>query len=221
MQRGISAVLAVVSVACGVIGCSTERRITNTAATGLQQLLTTAAIDRAVQKLVLPELDGHTVYIQTGSLAAWGEQLKAGSPAVRANQFGSGSPAEWSDHDYVYLNAAVAALLSERGAKVTLDPAQADTIISVLAGSIGTDEQDVLFGMPASASMFLPIALPELALYKAQDQEGFAKVELVATDTKTGGTLFRSGPTYGTTYVHNRTVLFIGWYTTDTSRMRE
>ena len=42
-------------------------------------------------------------------------------------------------------------------------------------------------------------------------------IELVATDAKTGGTLYRSGPTYGTTYVHNRTVLFIGWYTTDTS----
>jgi hypothetical protein len=46
-------------------------------------------------------------------------------------------------------------------------------------------------------------------------------IELVATDAKSGGTLYRSGPTYGTTFVHNRTVLFIGWYTTDTSRLRE
>jgi len=91
----------------------------------------------------------------------------------------------------------------------------------VLAGSIGTDEQDVLFGMPPVQSMIIPFALPELALYKAQDQQGFAKVQLVATDAKTGGPLYRSGPTYGTTYVHNHSVLFIGWYTTDASRLRE
>ena len=102
-----------------------------------------------------------------------------------------------------------------------MDPAKADSIISVLAGSIGTDEKDVLFGMPPVQSMIIPFTLPELALCKAQDQQGFAKVELVATDAKSGGTLYRSGPTYGTTFVHNRTVLFIGWYATDTSRLRE
>ena len=191
MARGIAAALAIVSLVGGAIGCSTERRITNTPATGLQQLLTTEAVDRAVKKLVLPDLQGHTVYLQTGSPAEWGDQF--------------------------YLNQAVAAQFSERGAKVTFDPTQADSIVSVLAGSIGTDQKDILFGMPEAASTFLPIALPELAIYKAQDQQGFAKVELVATDAKTGGTLYRSGPTYGTTYVHNRTVLFIGWYTTDTS----
>ncbi len=219
MQRNIVAVLAVVSVVAGAAGCSTDRRITNTPATALQQLLTSEAVDRAVQKLVLPELEGHTVYIQTGSPAQWGEQYYYNRVAARLDDIATttgptGSPV---DPDQSYLKQAVAARLSELGAKVTLDPARADSIVSVLAGAIGTYQKDVLFGMPPSVSSFLPIALPELAIYKAQDQQGFAKVELVATDTKRGGTIYRSGPTYGTTYVHNRAVLFIGWYTTDTS----
>jgi hypothetical protein len=104
---------------------------------------------------------------------------------------------------------------------VTFDPEKADYMVSVLAGSIGTDEKDVLFGMPEVTSNFFPIGLPEIALYKAQDQEGFAKLELIASDARGGGVIHRSGPTYGRTYVHNRTVLFIGWYRTDTSRNRE
>ncbi len=192
MHRYIAGVALVVWLVSGAIGCSTERRITNTAATGLQQLLTSEAVDRAVAKLVWPDLQGHTVFIQTGSPAEWGDQF--------------------------YLNQAITAQLVTHGAAVTPNPDKADIIVSVLAGSIGTDEQDVLFGMPPVASMLIPFSLPELALYKAQDQEGFAKVEVVGSDAHRGGEILHSGPTYGRTYVHNRSVLFIGWYHTDTTR---
>jgi hypothetical protein len=181
-----------VSVLCSVTGCSTTRRITNTSATGLQQLLTTEAVDRALQKLVWPDFSNRTVYVETGSPAEWGDQF--------------------------YLNQAVTAHLTNQGAAVTLDPKAADYVVSVLAGAIGTDQKDVLVGMPPVASYVFPVALPEIAIYKAEDQEGFAKIELVASDAKRGGIVHRSGPAYGHTYVHNRTVLFIGWYTTDTSR---
>lgn len=127
MLRAIAATLALCFIVAMLTGCATQRRITHTEATALQQLLTTEAVDRAVAKLIVPDLQGRTVFIQTGSPAGWGDQF--------------------------YLNQAVAAQLSNHGAVVTTDPTTADYVVSVLAGSIGTDFKDVLFGMPPVTSM--------------------------------------------------------------------
>ena len=173
-------------------GCSTTRRITNTPLTALQQLLGTEAVDHAVAKLTWPAIENQRVFVQTAS------------PGAKKDQ--------------AYLRQAVAANLAERGATVVKDFSDADYVVTVLAGSIGTDQKDVFFGIPAIQSVILPFALPEIALYKAQEQEGFAKTEVVTTDAKHGGVVHRSGPTRGRTYARTRTVLFVGWYRTDTSR---
>jgi len=192
MQRLCFACLFAVAL---VSGCATERRITNTTATALQQLLTSEASDRALALIAWPYTPGKSYFVEVGSPAEWGDQF--------------------------YLQQRVNAYLVDHGGHITLDPAAADYYVSVLAGAVGTDEKDVLFGMPPVTSVIIPFSLPELALYKAQDQEGFAKIEVVVSDAKHGGIVQRSGPTFGHTYVHNRSVLFVGWYTTDTSRLKE
>lgn len=175
-----------------VVGCTTTRRITNTPATALQQLLDTEAIDRAVHKLTWPDVAGRTVFVQTAS------------------------PAE--EGDRTYLRQAISAELAQRGAILSEDYTKMDYMVTVLAGAIGTDERDVFFGLPQIQSMVVPLSLPEMAIYKSEEQEGFAKVEVVTTDVRRGAVVFRAGPAQAKTYAHTRKVLFVGWYRTDTTR---
>ncbi len=191
----LSIALVALAIALLVAACATERRITNTPTTALQQLLTSEASDRALALIEWPYFPGKSFYVEVGSPADWGDQF--------------------------YLQQRVNAYLADHGGLITHDAGAADYRVSVLAGAVGTDEIDVLFGMPPITSMIIPFSLPELALYKAQDQEGFAKVQVVVSDARRGGIVQRSGPTFGRTYVHNRSVLFFGWYTTDTSRLTE
>lgn len=188
--------LALTAVSLGVLlaafGCTTTRRITNTSATGLQQLLGTQAIDRAVQKLSWPDVQGKTVYVQTASPGELGDQA--------------------------YLRQVVTAELAQRGAIVSDDASRAQYVMTVLAGALGTDEKDVFFGLPPVQSVLIPVALPEIAIYKSEEQQGFARTETVTTDQQRGGIVYRAGPTQGRTYAHTRKVLFIGWYNTDTTR---
>ncbi|HYD49506.1 MAG TPA: hypothetical protein VEB21_14215, partial [Terriglobales bacterium] len=81
-------------------GCSTTRRITNSTNTGLQQLLTTEAVDRALAKMSFPNLGGRSVYVEVGAPADCGEKE--------------------------YLRRAVAAKLAEAGATVAHRHCDAD-----------------------------------------------------------------------------------------------
>lgn len=175
-----------------IVGCTTTRRITNTSATALQQLLGTQAIDRAVQKLSWPDVQGKTVYVQIASPGEWGDQA--------------------------YLRQVVGTELAQRGAIVSDDSSHSQYVMTVLAGALGTDQTEVFFGLPAVQSVVVPLALPEMAIYKSEEQEGFARTETVTTDSQHGGIVYRAGPTQGRTYAHTRKIFFVGWYNTDTTR---
>lgn len=191
-------------------GCSTTRRVTNSPATALQQLLGTESVDRALAAAEWPDLSGRRLYVRTGSPSDRGEQA---SP--------QGELGEWQGGNEGYLRAAVEAKLAERGAIIVPRQSDAEFMAIALAGAIGTDAKDVFLGIPPVTSVVLPFSTPEIALYKAQDQEGFAKTEIVIVDLKRGGVAHHAGPTRGRTYAHNRQILFFGWYTTDTSRREQ
>jgi len=195
MTRRIGLALLLTPILALTCSCTTTRHLTNSTASGLQQILETEAVDRAVQKLTWPDLTGRTAFVEVASPTDWG------------NQF--------------YLREAVASALAEHGAILTEDYAHADLVVRALAGSVGTDQKDIFFGMPQVQSVVIPVSLPELALYKSEEQTGFAKTEVVVTDNHRGGEIWHSGPTWGDTFSHTRSVLFIGWYNTDTSRYKK
>ncbi|HYD47662.1 MAG TPA: hypothetical protein VEB21_04910, partial [Terriglobales bacterium] len=78
--------------------------------------------------------------------------------------------------------------------------------------------KESFLGIPQIQSILLPVSVPELVLYKAQEQDGFAKIEIAVSDAASGGLVHHSGPARATTYARHRQILFFGWYRTDTTR---
>ncbi len=75
----------------------------------------------------------------------------------------------------------------------------ADFIVEARAGAIGTDRNDLLFGIPSMNVPQIPImqpvpaAIPEIPIAKRKDQRGIAKVAVFAYHRATGTPVWQSG----------------------------
>ena len=185
---------ALLPIVAGGSGCTTTLRVTNTEQTPVQRLLVTEAIDRALDKLIWPELRGKKVLIDEGVSPATGD-LSA---------------------DEVYLYQAIAARLAHRGAVIVPNRGEADSVLLVLVGSLGTGQREQFIGLPSL--QILLFGIPEISLYRSLRQQGFAKLEIVLVKTGIGTVMHHSGPVRGETFWRSRQVPFSSSITTDTSR---
>lgn len=175
-------------------GCSPKWVTTNTPRSAVQQLLGTESTDRALDGLVFPELPGERVFLEVSSPAA--------------------------PEDQAYLKSAAAAKLSSRGAVVVGDPKEATRVVTLLAASLGTYGSDMLVGIPSMQSSLLPVASPELSLYKSSLQRGVAKVELFVREPDRGGIRYHAGPSGAEKYWRQTSILFLSFDSTDTTEPR-
>jgi hypothetical protein len=163
---------------CGVAaGCGTTRW-SDTSRTATEQLLVTDAIDRAVSHFDLRALAGKRVYFDTTYLRSV------------------------VDADYLVSSFRQHALAS--GCVIKAKPDEAEYIVEIRAGAVGTDRHDVLFGIP---SMQIPTAatgattgIPEIPFVKKTDERAVAKIAVFAYDRQTGRPVWQSGivPAIGT-----------------------
>lgn len=156
----------------------------------MQQLLVAQAIDRALDGLEWPEVAGKKIDVETGVPGAG-----AGTPPL--------------SRDQLYLQRAVEARLARLGAHLAEDRSSAELLLTVLANSIGIDRSSRFLGVGGATGGFIPVRIPELALYKLERQEGFADIEIVLSDARRGGLLHESEPSQGTTFARTRVILFI------------
>ena len=153
-------------------GCGTTR-FTDTARTATEQLLITDSIDRAVSRLDLRALAGKKVFIDE-------------TPVKQVT-------------DSAYLASAVRQHLLASGGILKEKKDDADYILEIRAGAIGTDRHDVLFGVPATQlptmTMMVgaPSQIPEIPFVKKTDQRGVAKISLFAYNRQTGRPVWQSG----------------------------
>jgi hypothetical protein len=180
--------VAVTAVLCA--GCSPKWLTTNTPRTSIQQLIGSEATERALNQLSIPDLWGMKVLVDVASPAA--------------------------KEDQTYLRQALAAKLAARGA-VIADAAAADVYrATALAGALGTTESDSFVGLPALQHPLLPLASPELAVYKSTLQQGYARLELLVRDPNNAGVIYHSGPVIGVAFWKDVHVLFLSFHNTDT-----
>jgi hypothetical protein len=164
------AVLAL-GVQC-VAGCGTTRS-SDTNRTATEQLLISDAIDRAVQSINLQTLAGQSVYLDDSRL---GEVV-----------------------DRNYLVSTLRQHLLASGCALRAERDQADYIVEARAGAIGTDRNDLLFGVPSmNVPQILPVqpvpaAIPEVPIAKRRDQRGIAKIAVFAYHRETGMPVWQSG----------------------------
>lgn len=172
-------------------GCASTKT-TNTARTAQEQLLISNSIDQALDKVDFTAFGGAKVFIDEKYLECVDKQYLVGSVRHRVLRSGA-SLVEKAD--------------------------EADIIVEVRSGGVGTNTSDMFLGSPAlSVPGPLPISLPEVRLLSKQAQMGIAKIGIVAYDAKTREMLGDGGMTMAQSDDSNWYVFGVGPYQKGTVR---
>lgn len=139
-------------------GCATTKE-SDTARTGIEQLLISSAVDDALDKIDLSPIRGAKVHLEEKYL-------------------------DCVDKNYVIV--AMQERLFANGCVLAAKPEEADVIIHVTSGGVGTDRQEKYLGIseiplpPPS-----PIMIPQVSILSRTRANGTAKLRIVAFDAKT------------------------------------
>ena len=179
MARNLALIAASILFAAG---CSTMHSATQSQKAAVEQLLISEAVLRS-----LPQEASDVIAIPQGARVA------IDTSGVSADQ--------------ILLQKIVAGWLGQQGYAIQKNEDKADYRVSVIVGSLGTELGNSFFGMPPVTSQLIPFSLPELALYKAQYQTGYAKFHMDSFEVP-AGTLVQSTPPFvAQTHFNNHTVL--------------
>jgi hypothetical protein len=163
-------------------GCAFSSRV-QTPRSGWEQILATTAIDRALNQLEWPEVNGKSVFVEVGPP---GDVL-----------------------DDLYLRRSIEVALADRGAQVVRNAEGAEYALTCLVGAIGLDIAGRFLGLQGSQGGFIPFTIPELTLYKNTLRTGFAKTAIYLVDLETGEIVHHSGPVEGAAYRRSTTYFFV------------
>lgn len=165
---------SIVSCATGLLGlvllagCTTTHT-SNTDRTALEQLLISNAVDASLDRIDFSPLTGHSVFLNSSLI-------------------------DCVDKNYVV--ATTRARILQSGAKLVDKQENAEIVVEIRSGAVGTNESKSFVGMPKlSIPGPMPIALPEVKLWSKTQQTGTAKIGMVAYDAKSheivgsGGTI--------------------------------
>ncbi len=149
-------------------GCGTTRW-SDSKRTATEQLLISDAVERAVMQIDMRPLAGQTVFLDTTIL----DDVTDGK----------------------YLASALRHQLLASGCRLSAKEDDADLVVEARAGAIGTDRNDLLFGIPATSVEVAGngTSIPEMALFKRTDQRGVAEVNLFAYERSSGRAVWQSG----------------------------
>jgi hypothetical protein len=191
-------------------GCALEQEISRTPRTAVEQLLLGQALERALDKLSLPIPEGASLMVEVS-----GFQTDRAHLQLMDQKRGAINNLYW---DFSFVRDATSTHLGELGYRIRTRASEATYLVRVMVQSLGTNQGLVFFGMPAVQSMIIPFALPELTLYRKQNQLAYARIKLDIFEMATGR-LFRSTPWWvGEAFYNQYTILFFIFYrTTDLS----
>ncbi|MCL2304854.1 MAG: hypothetical protein FWC43_05870 [Planctomycetaceae bacterium] len=157
-------------------GCGTTKW-TDTSRTATEQLLISYAIDNAVEQINFSVLRGKKVFIKTDAIQA--------------------------ATDYQYLSTAIRQHISTSGGLLCDKLEDSEYIVELRAGAVGTDRNDLLYGVPAitipsvalnnAATAGAGSTFPEIPFVKKTDQRAVCKVAVFVYHRETGRPLWCSG----------------------------
>ena len=146
-------------------GCTTTRT-TDTARTGMEQLLISNAVDQTLNKVALPPVAGRKVFVDDKYLDAI---------------------------DKGYILGSMRQRLLASGAHVVDAKEGSDLTMEIFSGAVGTDNVESFLGVPGLTVPVLPVEIPEIRVYEKKSQFGTAKLGVVAYATDSGELLMDSG----------------------------
>lgn len=148
MKASVSGLCVLMLVGAVLTGCG-SRAISNTPRTAIEQMLLSGAVDRALEKLDLPEMKGETVHVDFSNLKAY---------------------------DAEYIKVATRARFAELGAVLVEKPEDAEFTAEVASGGLGIEYKSGMVGLPALPVPQASIPMPELAAYRTVEQTGIMKL---------------------------------------------
>ena len=155
-------------------GCGTTKW-TDTSRTATEQLLISDSMERAVSRVDFRALAGKKVFVDDAPIKGM--------------------------TDSAYLISTLRQQILASGGVLKDAKDQADYILEVRAGTLGTDRHDLLFGVPATTiptivpAPALPTQIPEIPFVKKTDQRAVTKIAMFLYNRQTGRPVWQSGVT--------------------------
>lgn len=168
-------------------GCVNPQMVSRTPRTAVEQLLLTQAVPESLTNPAqqdLPLSAGATVKVDLTGLTA----------------------------DRAYIGAAIEGWLGGKGYEVRRTTDAATYRIHILVNAFGTEYGESFLGMPPIQSTFIPFALPEITVYRAQRQAGKVQYYMNIFEEQTGKLVATTQTHEGQTFHRLYTLLFIFSY---------
>jgi hypothetical protein len=168
-------------------GCSSLKR-SDTARTAREQLLISNAVDQSLNKVNFDSLRGRAILVEDKYLDCV---------------------------DKGYLTASVRHRVARAGGKIAPKIDDADIVLEIRSGGVGTDTAESFLGTPAIAMPGM-VSIPEIKLVSRTNQTAVAKIGLAAYDAKTMRLLGDGGTSLSKSTDNNSYVLGVGPYQSGT-----
>jgi len=195
-QLWSSVLLLLAASGCG----STKTRLAT------EQLVMSDAVDQAVSEIDFRPLSGRKVFLDT----KYAQNTNATAKLNIGNSF--------VNSDYIISSVRQQMMAADCRLVDTQD--QADLIAELRIGALGTDANDMVYGLPASsavsgAASLVPNApvippIPEISVAKREAQLGAAKIALFAYDRESRKPVWQSGISKARSTVQDLWVLGAG-----------
>jgi hypothetical protein len=160
--------------------------------TATEQLMLSAAADRAAERVTLDMPPGSKVFVDA---------------------------ANFEGTDGKYAIGALRDRMLKLGGQLAKDRDSADIVVEIRSGALSLDDKQTLVGIPKfdiPVPLAGPVTFPEIALFKKRQRTGVAKVAATGYGAKEGQLVDATDPQYGLSRETEWVVLlFISWTTND------
>ena len=186
--RSLIAGILVLAAAYLAIGCALPGRAPRALKSPLEQLLISQAIERSAAKVTLGLPEGTRVVLDSSGLS----------------------------EDHRFVADVVEGWLGQQGLMIREEGDEARYRLRMIVQAVGTDQDIVFFGMLTTKTIWLPIALPELALYKRVREEAVARLYFDIFEAADGSYVRSTSPVDGKVKQTRYTILLVfQWRRTD------
>ena len=179
----------VLAAACLAIGCTVPGRAPSALKSPLQQLLLSQAIERCAERATLGLPEGTSVVLDSSGLS----------------------------EDHRFVADAVEGWLGRQGLAIREKGDEARYRLRMIVQVVGNDQNVVFFGILATRGIWgLPIALPEIPLYKKSREAGFARFYFDIFEAADGRYVRSTSPVEGEVHQTRYTLFAVfRWRRTD------
>lgn len=182
-MRGTWRGMPIILTAALLAGC-TSTKSSNTARTAVEQLLISTSVDETLDSVDFRPFADTDVFVDDKYM---------------------------DSVDKSYVVASVRHRLMQQGARLAAKPEDAQVVVELRSGGIGTDTSESYVGLP-EVSLPGMLTLPEVRFITRSSQTGTAKIGLVAYNAKTREILGDGGVSLARSDDNNWYVLGIGPY---------